>query len=224
MYKALIYKEWIKTRRVFAISLIVSLLFAVYVILNIESAINSMGMGAIWLNMIQKDVSMVTVITYLPLAIGIATGIAQMVPEMSHKRLKLTLHLPCPHGKLIAIMLGAGLVQLIAIYALQMAVILSYDTTILPAALVSRVMLTMLPWYIAGLCAYLFVCAICLEGTRHMRIIIALVGTAVVLTMFKQSGTMGAYNSTLWLLCLVTILTTIMSFGSVARFKEGHQD
>lgn len=224
MYKALIYKEWIKTRRVFALSMLVSLLFAVYVILNIKSAISNWGMSSIWLNMIQKDVSMVNVITYLPLVIGIAIGVAQMIPEMSHKRLKLTLHLPCSHLRLISIMLGTALVELLAIYILQLAFILCYDYTILPGVLVLRVMLTMLPWYLAGMCAYLFVASICLEGTWYMRVIIALIGVAVTMTMFKQQEAMGAYNCSMWLLVIITMLVAILSFGSVARFKEGLQD
>ena len=106
MYRALLYKEWLKTRRVFYAAIIISVIMAVYAILNMNSVIETFGVGSLWLNMIQKDVSMVSILTYLPLITGLAMGIAQMTPEMSHKRLKLTLHLPYPTNKLVLLMLA----------------------------------------------------------------------------------------------------------------------
>ncbi|MDE6368065.1 MAG: hypothetical protein K2K94_02370, partial [Muribaculaceae bacterium] len=63
-----------------------------------------------------KDISNVDTLTYIPLAIGLAVGIAQMVPEVSQKRLKLTLHLPFPQFRLVAMMLVTGLLELLFIY------------------------------------------------------------------------------------------------------------
>lgn len=224
MYKALIFKEWLKTRRVFIVSLIAALLVALYVILSMNSLIAANGVCALWLAMIIKDASFVDAVKYLPLIIGIAMGVAQMAPEMSHKRLKLTLHLPYPQMRLVAIMLAAGLAQLIIIYIVQAAAIATYDATILTPGLVGRVMLTMLPWYLAGLCAYLFVSAICLEGTWYTRIILALIGIAVMMIMFLQSGTMAAYNNMIITIIVLIVILTVLSFGSIVRFKEGLQD
>lgn len=224
MYKALIFKEWLKTRRVFIVSLIAALLVALYVILSMNSLIAANGVCALWLAMIIKDASFVDAVKYLPLIIGIAMGVAQMAPEMSHKRLKLTLHLPYPQMRLVAIMLAAGLAQLIIIYIVQAAAIAIYDATILTPGLVGRVMLTMLPWYLAGLCAYLFVSAICLEGTWYTRIILALIGIAVMMIMFLQSGTMAAYNNMIITIIVLIVILTVLSFGSIVRFKEGLQD
>ncbi|MDE6368107.1 MAG: hypothetical protein K2K94_02595, partial [Muribaculaceae bacterium] len=84
--------------------------------------------------------------------------------------------------------------------------------------------LTMLPWYLAGFIAYLFVTAVCLEGTWYMRILLSLVGVAVLLVMFLQPTTMGAYNYMIVTIIIFIAIITIFSFGSIARFKEGHQD
>lgn len=224
MYSAIILKEWLKTRRVFFLGLILSLLLAVYAILTMNSAIKTFGVVSIWLNMLLKDVSMVDVITYLPLAIGIALGVAQMAPEMSHKRLKLTLHLPYPNMKLIALMLSTGIIEIFVISVIQMAVIAVYDLTILHPYLVGRVMLTMLPWYLAGFLGYMFTAAICLEGTWRMRILLALPSIAILMTLFMQSGVMAAYNRMLLIIILLIIWVAVLSFGSIIRFKEGLQD
>ena len=224
MYSSIIFKEWLKTRRVFFIALAVALLVAVYVILRTNSLINEHGIVSLWLSMLLKDVSYVDTLTYIPLAVGLALGIAQMVPEVAQKRLKLTLHLPFPQLRLVAMMLATGLLELLVIYLLQAGVILIYDAAIFHSELVGRVFLTMLPWYLAGFVGYLFVTSVCLEGTWYMRILLGLVGVAVLLVMFLQPATMAAYNYMIVTIVVFIALITIFSFGSIARFKEGHQD
>lgn len=224
MYRAFLFKEWLKTRRVFWIAMIISVLTACYAVMEMKSLIEARGMVTLWLTMLQKDVSFVSVVTYIPLIIGLALGVAQMVPEMSHKRLKLTLHLPVPTARLVALMLGVGVLQLMAIYLVQGAIIALYDSWILPAELVWRVMLTMLPWYLSGIIAYLFVSAICLEGTWAMRVTLALLGATLLLAMYLRSDSMAAYNSMFLPIIIFIFIITVLTFGSVARFKEGLQD
>lgn len=224
MYSSIIFKEWLKTRRVFFIALAVALIVAVYVILSTNSLIKEHGIISLWMSMLLKDVSLVDTVTYIPLAIGLALGIAQMVPEVAQKRLKLTLHLPFPQFRLVAMMLATGLLELLIIYLLQMGVILVYDATIFHAELVGRVFLTMLPWYLAGFIGYLFVTSVCLEGTWYMRVLLSLVGVAVLLVMFLQPNAMATYNYMLIAIIIFIGIITIFSFGSIARFKEGHQD
>ncbi|MDE6078659.1 MAG: hypothetical protein K2G35_01195 [Duncaniella sp.] len=224
MYSSIIFKEWLKTRRVFFIALALALLTAAYAILTTNSFIKEHGVISLWLSMLDKDTSFAGSLTYIPLAIGLALGVAQMVPEVTQKRLKLTLHLPFPQFRLVAMMLATGLLELLVIYLLQMGAVLIYDATILQPELVGRVFLTMLPWYLAGFTGYLFVTAICLEGTWYMRILLGLVGVAVLLVMFLQPNVMAAYNYMLVTIIAFIGIVTVFSFGSIARFKEGHQD
>lgn len=224
MYKALLSKEWLKTRRVFLIALAVGVLVDCYVILEMKSLAQARGMGSLWLAMIQKDVSFVSIITYIPLIIGIAVGVAQMAPEMSQKRLKLTLHLPVPTFRLIAVMIGTGVLELFVIFIAQMAIIAIYDATILPPELVGRVMLTMLPWCLGGIIAYIFVAAICLEGKWTMRGVLAALGTVTVALMYQRQDAMAAYTGMLGIIVILIFAVAALAFGSVARFKEGLQD
>lgn len=224
MYKALLSKEWLKTRRVFWTAMIISVLVACYAVMEMRTMIETRGMVALWLTMLQKDVSYVNVMKYIPLLVGLAVGAAQMIPEMSQKRLKLTLHLPVPTVRLIAVMLGMGVVQLMTIYLVQTTIIAVYDACILPAELVWRVIQTMLPWYLGGITAYFFVSAICLEGTWKMRVTLALLGVAILLVMYLRPDTMAAYDSMLFTIVIFIFMITVLTFGSVARFKEGLQD
>ena len=119
MTKAIFLKEWLKTRRVFWVSLLVAVLFAVYAIMCIRRVSTSHGVEHVWLIMLMKDQTFIDAIKYVPALIGIALGVAQMAPEMQQKRLKLTLHLPYPQNRLIATMIGTGLGQLTLLVAAQ---------------------------------------------------------------------------------------------------------
>lgn len=223
MEKAIILKEWIKTRMVFAISLVLAISVALYAVLMMNRLIELKGAEHLWLILLLKDNTFVDIIKYVPLVIGLAVGVAQMAPEMSQKRLKLTLHLPYPQGRLIALMLMSGLCELFVIYFLQAAIIAIYDFSILPVELVERVMLTTLPWYFAGFTAYLFVTAICLEGIWRRRIVLSLLAIAVLMMYFLQAA-LEAYNGMIFIIIIATLLLTVLSFGSIIRFKEGRQD
>lgn len=223
MERAILFKEWIKTRRVFAMALILTLAMTAYVILMMNRLIELKGVDHLWLIMLMKDNSFIEILKYVPVAVGLAVAVAQMVPEMVQKRLKLTLHLPYPQLRMVALMLLTGVLELMVIYAVQILAIWIYDMSILPVELVGRVLLTALPWYMAGFTAYLFATAVCLEGTWYMRTILILLGVAVLFIFFLQPA-MEAYNGMICEMLIFMFLLTILSFGSIMRFKEGRQD
>ncbi len=223
MEKALIFKEWVKTRMVFFISLALAICVALYAVLMMKRLIELKGVDHLWLILLLKDNTFIDIIKYVPLVVGVALGVAQMAPEMAQKRLKLTLHLPYPQGRLITLMLLTGLVELLVIFVVQALIIAVFDAGILPVELVKRVMLTTLPWYFAGFTAYLFVTAICLEGTWRRRKVLSLLGIAVLMIYFLQPA-LEAYNGMMPIVIVSTLLLTVLSFGSVIRFKEGRQD
>lgn len=223
MEKAIVYKEWIKTRRVFFIMLLLSVAMAGYAILAMNRIATLKGVDHLWIVMLAKDNMFIDIIKYVPLVVGIAVAVAQMAPEMSHKRLKLTLHLAYPQMKLIGLMLATGLVEVLIIFAVQLLMLVVYDSTILVPELVGRMALTSLPWYFAGFTAYLFVASVCLEGTWYMRVILSLLAIAVFMMYFLQDSP-EAYNGMILVMIVFVGILTLFSFGSVIRFKEGRQD
>lgn len=223
MEKAIVFKEWIKTRRVFCISLFLAVVMAVYAVLSMNRLISLKGVDHLWIVMLVKDNLFVGIIKYVPVAIGIAVAVAQMVPEMSHKRLKLTLHLPYPQIKLVTIMLLTGVAEIFTVFVAQLLILVVYDSIIIPVELVERMVLTVLPWYFAGFTAYLFVASVCLEGTWAMRIVLSLLGIGVLMMFYLQDSP-EAYNGVILLMIFFMIVPALLSYGSVIRFKEGRQD
>lgn len=217
------YKEWIKIRYFFLIALVLSVLFCVYAMLNINRVIELKGAAHIWEVMLQRDAIFIHYLRFVPLLMGAVAGMMQFVPEMQQKRIKLTLHLPCSSLHSIGAMLlfGAGLLILISLVNLLLLDIFLLQH--FAVELVRRIILTGIVWYVAGLAAYFFTAWICLEPTWKMRVFALLVAVAV-LRIFFISETPEAYNAFLPLLVVYTLLAASLPFWSVKRLKDGKQD
>ena len=146
MKKAIFYKEWIKTQRYFWLALIVSSLFVAYAILQLQRVINFKEVGHLWEILLSRDTVFIEILTYLPLCTGMLMACVQFIPEMQQKRLKLTLHLPYPERRMIFLMLLAGLLQILSIFALSLVLLGVYLQSILAPELSGRIMLTAMPW------------------------------------------------------------------------------
>lgn len=224
MFKALFYKEWIKTRWYFLISMLVTLGFTAFKMIQISRAMTLKGgPGHFWETMLMKDVIFIDSLQYIPLAIGIVWAIVQFVPEMNHKCLKLTLHLPCNQLKLLYSMLLSGFLLLLFCYVLNLALIYAYFSLYFAPELVSHIMWSAYPWYIAGMAAYLLFAWICLEPTWKLRIFNMIV-SGFLLKIFYISNQPEAYRPFILTLIISTLLLFSLPWLSIVRFKEGKQD
>ena len=165
MNKAIFFKEWIKTRGLFFIALLVSLCFAGYVMMRINRVITFKGADHLWAILLSRDTVFIELLQYLPLIIGALFASLQFIPEMTQKRLKLTLHLPYPQQRMILLMLLAGVAQISIVFLLQAASLWIYLQQHIACEMVARILLTAAPWYICGYTAYLMTAWICLEPT-----------------------------------------------------------
>lgn len=96
---AIFFKEWIKTRWYLLLACIVTLGFAGYSMLRINRVVELKGAAHVWEVMLSRDAVFVNLLEYVPLLVGILLALVQFIPEMYHKCLKLTLHLPYPQLK-----------------------------------------------------------------------------------------------------------------------------
>lgn len=220
MTEAIIIKEILKTRRAFWYSLALTLFFTGYALLGINRVIATHGVEHVWLIMLIKDQTFIDAIKYVPLLCGLLIGLSQMMPEMQQNRLKLTLHLPCPTFRLLMTMLATGFIELTIIYLIQFVAVMIYYSHIIAPELTCNVLLTSIPWYLAGHTAYFFSAAVCLEGRWKRRILLSLIGAGIV-TVYYLQPVPGAYNGFLPFAAVVTILLAALSLGSTDRFKQG---
>ena len=223
MKKAIFYKEWIKTHRYFWLALIVSSVFVIYALLQLQRVIGFKGVEHLWEILLSRETVFIELLTYVPLAIGVLLALVQFVPEIQQKRLKLTLHLPYPQRSMIGLMLAAGLVQLGIIFVLNYLTLWAYLQSILAPELVARILLTSLPWYLCGITGYLFAAWICLEPTWKRKLLNFFISCGII-RIFFLSNVPQAYDGFIWILLLFTGFTFILPWLSVTRFKAGKQD
>lgn len=224
MFKIIFFKEWIKTRWYFLISMLFTLGFTSFLLLRISRAISLHdGPSYFWEVMIMKNNILVDSLQFIPIGIGIILALVQFVPEMHNKCLKLSLHLPYSQLKTTFSMLISGLILLLVCFAINYLACYLFFYNYFAIELVEYAMSTTLPWFLAGIAGYLLFAWIVLEPTWKMRII-NLVIAALWLKIYFISTLPGSYSYFLGTLLIGTLSLFVLPWLSIIRFKEGKQD
>ncbi len=218
-----ILQRWDQNALLLSAERIVPLRATAYALLRVQRVITFKGAAHVWEVMLEKEVVFIDILQYLPALLGVLLAVVQFVPEMAQKRLKLTLHLPFPQWKMILLMSGIGLGALALLFIVQTAVLWGYFHALLVPELVARILLTALPWYLAGLTLYLLTAWICLEPTWKRRLANLLIAVGVC-RIFFLSDTPQAYDGMLPWLALLLVCSLFFPLLSVYRFKQGCQD
>jgi len=223
MFQALFYKEWVKTRRII---ILIGAIFAgiiIYSFINTGQTFRIGGSVQAWADIILKDAPVFpSIIQWLPLLTALLLAFAQFVPEMTNKRLKLSLHLPMPETKIISTMLCYGLVILVIIYLITYIILITGLSFYYPQEIRILAFWKSLPWFIAGLTGYLLATWICLEPVWSQRIYNAFISICILALFFIRAQS-GAYLPLLYVLAIIVIIGFGLPFYSATRFKEGKQ-
>lgn len=223
MWKAIVYKEWIKTRRYLFAALLLTTGFAGYGLLRLYRAVELMGAGHIWEVMVTRNAVFIDPIRFVPLLAGLLLAVVQFVPEMQRKCLKLTLHLPVPALATLGAMLVFGLAALSVLFGIGVAIVGLGPLPVIARELAGNILCTALPWFLAGMAAYLLGAWVILEPTWRLRAVNILM-SLLILRLFFLGEVPHAYDGFLPLLALLTACTASLSWISVVRFMAGRQD
>ncbi len=223
MFKAIFFKEWLKTRWCLLAAFILCTGFSAYVVARVWKAMELQGAGHLWEVMVTRDALFAEPMTFVPLVIGLALGLFQYFPEMQRKCFKLTLHLPYPALRTTLAMLLYGVLGLSACFIAALLLLWIPFSSVFPSELASRIILSGLPWFLAGYAAYFFSAWITLEPVWKRRVFNMAV-TALCLKLFFMAPAPEAFNAFLpWLSLCVPALASLV-WLSVLRFKAGKQD
>ena len=223
MLKAILYKEWIKSRWYLAVAFAVTCAFAGYAMLRLYRALGMMGAGHIWEVMVTCNAVFVEQMEYVPLLAGLLLAVVQFAPEMHRKCLKLTLHLPVSALRATGTMLLFGVAALTVVSGTSLALVAGAASPVLPHELVANIVGTLMPWYAAGLAAYLFAAWVILEPTWKRRTVNILMAV-LLLRIFFLAPVPRAYAGFLPVLLALTLLSASLAWLSVVRFMAGRQD
>lgn len=222
LFKALSYKEWVKTRKFVFVVLLLLAAVTVYAYIDVTYSIRVNEAVNVWYGFIFQGMSVSGLMMYLMPLSGIAMAIVQFVPEMTNKRLKLTLHLPASETRLVSAMLLFGYGVLLVLYLAGMVLLSLLVGRILPAEVICMMISQLLPWAMAGLAGYGFTVWICVEPSWKQRLFNMLISLGL-LAVFFVSLYPGTYSGFVWGMMLILISSFVFPFYSCVRFKQGIQ-
>ncbi len=223
MTLSLLYKEWKKTKWFVLGILIVGLFIQVYMFLKLGRSLRMVGEEHIWNVIINRNQFLFTQFKFFPVISGLVLGLAQFVPEIIQKRIKLSLHLPMKENAIIFTMLGYGQVVLLINFILLLSVFLIGISFVFPWQIILSTIQTVIPWFAAGLVVNSLVAWISIEPTWKYRFVDVLISLAVLYVFFISSFP-GAYAKVIWLILLLIVYVMPFVMWSVHRFKVGKQD
>ncbi|MFA8343678.1 MAG: hypothetical protein ACEPO8_11980 [Rhodothermaceae bacterium] len=220
MYRALFYKEWLKIKQAFLFVTLLGLGVIVYLYFDIEQTNTFNDSNAFWNVISGKGYIYYDLFRYIPLVAGLALALAQFVPEIINKKLKLTLHLPLKENKILLVMQSftLGLLTLLSLVWLLLMIIIS--SIYFPAEIVNSMILTSLPWFLAGLITYTSVSALVLEPVWGRRIVHGIVGLAI-LWLLTSGVRYSAFSGILPLVSIAVLFSFSFILWSGRRFKMG---
>lgn len=210
MNTALLFKEWIKLRKLAWIPLLLIIGALVDAWLSLRGLRANHGPTPLWNALVYKQGIYFDKLAYvLPLA-GVWYACVQYLPECSGKRLRLLFHLPTSHWRALYLPAAVGLACMAAISLLALGGLWAILALALrfPAELVGPMVETALPWTLAGAVAYLATAAVIAEPAGFRRLAIALAALAYISMLTPLLGFAVMTGSLVWyvLACLPWLL------------------
>ena len=218
--KHLLYKEWIKTRWYAAVGLAGSLILSVYACIDAVSMLHDMGGAFFYSTLLTGNITLMTQLKYLPLAIALLIGLPQFLPEITNKRIRLTLHLPVGSTAVVYTMVLYGL----AVFCCTLLPALLITTATLaacfPAEVVVATLQTLLPWLLGGMTAYFFTAMIAFEPVWKFRFGYILIAY-LTLRFFYLGYGVGNAVTAYPLLLIITLVSSLAVIYTSHRFNKG---
>ena len=220
MLKALVFKEWLKIRWASLIMLAVFFLAAVKTALNISYGIRILGANNFWAEIILKNIPFFNDFLYLPVLTGIVIGIAQFFPEVTDSRLKLTLHLPLKENNILLYMTFLGGASVLIISAISLFVMGLITITYFPVEVLNAMLLTSIPWVLAGLAGYFGTITVFVEPIWLKRIFFILIFISYIQALLAPTH-LNYFQHSLPQFTIVTLFFSIAILFSGHRFRKG---
>lgn len=219
LLKNLIYKEWIKTKWFFLISAIISLAVVLYIFISVSSAMR--GEAAMYLyDLMTSGGKFFIMFKPVPILIAVLIGLSQFIPEVTDKRIKLSLHLPISTNAVIYSMVLYGFCVIAAILLLSLLIFVLLMQIYFPTEIIVPALQTMSVWVLGGVTTYFMIAMIALEPVGKFRFLYILVAYFII-SVFMRNYAIGNVVTALPIFCGVTLLSSISILFTSHRFNKG---
>lgn len=220
MFKAIIYKEWIKIRLIVLVSVAISLLALLNIFLKVRHDILFVDAANYWYSFLFRGYTYFGILRFLPLAIGLGVAIAQYFPETVNKRIKLTFHLPVKENSILIKMHLFGVMVLLLTFVSIFLLFILGSAIFFPSNIIAASLITIIPWFLGGLTTYFLVALILLEPVWLYRGLYAIVSAGLV-SLYYGSAPIGAFGPVLLPLAVITVMMSFVVLFSGFRFRKG---
>ena len=220
MIRSILLKEGLKLRWMFLAALAVNVGFCVKVFLDIRQQMAAEHAQMVWYQAVHLQTVFQYQMRHLPLLTGLALASAQFVPELLGRRMRIVLHLPVAREAMLAWSLLAGLGHVLVVIGVVAVLTHLTMTRFFPAEVSLSALVTMAPWYAAGLVSYLGAAAVLLEPRWPRRIFMALVFGTVASMLLMGRG-YGWFSPALPWLPVLLPLALLSVFEPCRRFHQG---
>lgn len=220
MFFSIFYKEWLKIRYYIAAALLLNVAIIVYLFFDLKELFRNDPPIMAWYGAIHIHTIYYAKVKYLLPASGLLIGLAQFAPEMNKNRLRLSLHLPVPPNRLLICYLAIGLFSAIVIGIIDLFMLSVTIRHFFPMEVMHSAQITSLPWFFAGLIAYLSTTQIILEPRWPRRIIYGLTFSGFI-GFFFLGNDYNTYQHVVTKLLCASLLLIPATILPLYRFNNG---
>jgi len=220
MYRALLYKEWIKIRWVMLIASGISIWALVQLVLVFRENFEFVDAMKIWTNVIHRKLIFYSNLKYNAIIGGVDIALVQFVPETMKKRLRLLFHLPLNYNRSLYFMMTVGIMCTIFVILMNMVCLVFIISSYFPSELVLSAIITSAPWFFSGIVAYLATVLVIVEPVWWRRFVYCVVSFSVVTLFFEGSG-YNSFEQSFWKYAFVGALFLFTVMLPAFRFKRG---
>ncbi len=220
MYKAIIYKEWIKLRAAFWLLLIIDLLVLLQILLTVSYNIRIHSGEIYWYNVIFRNDLFYNSLLYIPLLIGLVVLAVQFTPEIVADRLKLTLHLPASDQFILLSTVSVGTIIILTLYLIILLGLFIVTLLFFPWQIYNSALLSMLPKFLAGLVLYWAGAMIFVESKWAKRIILTFLALTFVETLLLGNY-FEIYTRVMPVMFLISLILSVSILISGHRYRRG---
>jgi hypothetical protein len=220
MFTSIAYKEWLKIRWTYLAMIAVLLGVIITILLDLRHLMTMERPTNVWSYIILMQYPFYGPMRYIPLLVGCAIAVAQFVPEVVQSRLKLSLHLPLGENRVLLWMVAYGAVVVAALFIVAALALIAIALRTFPLEVTWSMVLTMAPWYLAGMTGYFLTAIVVVEPRWVRRAIYLIIGYLFVDALLLNNG-IEAHTHSLLSFKLLWACTVIGITLSGLRFRKG---
>ena len=222
MWKATIYKEWIKIRWVTLIFTLIGLAAVGNIFLKVRHEFVFNEASVYWYNILFQNDQFFNygLFKFVPALGALAIALAQFFPETVNKRIKLTFHLPLNENRSLLQMIAFGTVCLLATYMVILILFTGLSFWFFPVEIIGKTFISIAPWFMGGFVVYYLVALIVLEPIWKYRFLY-FIASATFLPVYFEKAKFEGYAPAIPIVLLFAVLLSFSPLFSGYRFRKG---